>query len=409
MKKFFATTLTIMAITVYGSDETKEFLILDRKDSSTKTIIRKAYLDDLISSTSFEGKYVKIVRGKSSTPISFTDRNNDIILKAATVYYHLGRARKYWIEKIKSTAPLNLPQITVRLEITNLFDSLGHFAHDNRDPQYNNALSIPSGESPDWVPESNRRNWSNEIWLRPMKKIETKDLPSLGPNPLTLALSSIEGPFINFSSNRFRQKLLEHIFYPDYAPGSIWQDGLRFAGTIALSKVILESTKKMDSLFSEKYYYLDSAMVPEIIYHEYAHLILSDNLELTHSTPVIEGMADYFAAGMAKKRQVYARVKNRSNANSKDKKSKVKYRHWLENNQFATSDFTLSVLWSLREVLGEEKANEVIYEARKDLKTSSATIYNHLLNALLKSCERVCNSPFRDKLMMIQLLEKKGF
>ena len=47
----------------------------------------------------------------------------------------------------------------------------------------------------------------------------------------------------------------------------------------------------IEYLFTRKWYKFDSALVPEIIYHEFAHLALSDNLELSHSTPVIEGMA----------------------------------------------------------------------------------------------------------------------
>ena len=38
-----------------------------------------------------------------------------------------------------------MPKVTIRLELTNVFNELGHFANDNLDPQYNNALSIPAG------------------------------------------------------------------------------------------------------------------------------------------------------------------------------------------------------------------------------------------------------------------------
>src|SRR5665647_2012988 len=50
---------------------------------------------------------------------------------------------------------------------------------------------------------------------------------------------------------------------------------------------------------SRHWYWLDTALVPEIIYHEYSHAALSDRLVLSHSTAVIEGMADFFAGQIA--------------------------------------------------------------------------------------------------------------
>ena len=41
---------------------------------------------------------------------------------------------------------------------------------------------------------------------------------------------------------------------------------------------------------------LDSAMVPEIIYHEFTHVAMSDYIPLTGSFAVSEGIANYFAS-----------------------------------------------------------------------------------------------------------------
>jgi hypothetical protein len=409
MKRLVLLLIFFSFMTETIAQEAPSFYVIVRKARTNKTQIIQAPLEDLISSDSFEGKYFKVVKGKSSEAIRFNDEDEELVLKAANVYYHLTIARHFWVDLMNSSRPFELPQIMVRLEITNVFDELGQFAHDNRNPQFNNAVSVPAGETPSWVPQERQRNWKNEIWFRPMKKILTESLPKLGPNPMTTSLQTLEGPFINFNRNRFNQSILEHLFYPTYAPNPLWVDVIRFAGTIAVTKAIIEGSKHMDRLFIDKHYYLDTAMVPEVIYHEFAHVILSDHLELSHSTPVIEGMADYFAAVISDKRRVYSMVKGSSNAAPKDTRSKKTYNHRYEANRFATSDFVLSVLWDVRETLGKEVADDLIYHVRTKLKTGSATINSHLIQAVLDACSEKCQRPKKDRLMLYEKFSQKGF
>ena len=137
--------------------------------------------------------------------------------------------------------------------------------------------------------------------------------------------------------------------------------------------------------------------------------MLSDYLEMSHSTPVIEGMADYFAAALADKRRVYSNVKGYSNAAGKDTQSKKDYSHWYESNRYATADFTLSVLWDVRDTLGEIVADQIVFEARKLLETRTATINHHLIQAVLDACDKRCEKPRRDKLRLYETFSAKGF
>lgn len=400
--------LTTLSLTNAFGGEEKKFPVLVRKETSNRTYILMKTLPDLTATDSFDGKHFKIVLGKSNSAIKFNE-DNGLILKAATVYFHLSESRKFWIDAMKSEAATDLPKVTVRLEITNQFDELGHFANDNRAPQFNNALSIPEGETPSWVPAERRDKWSKEIWFRPKKKILTSDLGDLGPNPLTIALKRLENPLMNYLQGQFNVRLMENIFYANYVSRPLHEDAIRYAGTLALMKVMIQGSKYTDRLFLEKYYYLDAALVPEIAYHEYAHLVLSDKLEMSHSTPVVEGLADYFAAVQSKKRKIYAKVRGASNAASKDTQEKRKYSHWDESDRNATSDFTLSVLWDVRETLGDEVADQVIYMARRYLRTGSSTISDGLLRSLLRACDEACASPTRDKLKLYETFSWKGF
>jgi hypothetical protein len=391
------------------ADSGQAFKVLIRQEKSNRTHYVERELIDLESNSAFDGKYFKIVTGKEKKPIGFDHPDKDLVTKAATVYHHLSEARNFWVEQMKSGKALAIPKIIVRLQIKNQFDELGHFANDNRNPQFNNALSIPEGETPDWVPAERQDKWGKEIWFRPKKIISTTELGSMGPNPLTVSLIALEKPLIDYTMGQINRRVVEQIFYPSYATRPLHEDLIRYAGTYALMKLIIQGSKYADPLFVEKYYYLDSAMVPEITYHEYAHLVLSDHLAMSHSTPVNEGMADYFAAVQSGHRKVYAKVRGHSNAAAKDTQEKQKYSHWNESNRLATSDFTLSVLWDVRETLGEEVADKVIYQSRKYLKTESSTISEGLLRAILIACDDMCENPRRDKLKLYDTFSWKGF
>lgn len=391
------------------ADVGPKFRILMRQETSNRVYYTEAEMPDLESNNSFDGKYFKIVKGKNKEAITFDEKDEELLLKAANTYYHLNKARDFWVRDMESEVAANLPKMIVRVEITNQYDDLGHFAHQNKAPQYNNALSIPEGETPSWVPADKQDKWGKEIWFRPMKKILTSELGPLGPNPLTQSLMALERPLLNYTANQFNQRLMEQFFYPAYVARPLHEDVIRYVGTMALMKVLIYGSKHADALFMEKYYYLDTAMLPEIAYHEYAHVVLSDKLAMSHSTPMNEGMADYFAAVQSGKRKVYGKVPGYSNAAPKDTQEKRIYTHWDESNRNATADFTLSVLWDVRETLGAEVGDKVVYQARQYLKTESSTISDGLLRAILRACEDKCPQPRNDKYKLYQTFLRKGF
>lgn len=391
------------------ADVGPKFKILMRQESSNKVYYTEAEMPDLESNNSFDGKYFKIVKGKSKEAVSFTEADSELLLKAANTYYHLNKAREFWVGTLQSEVAANMPKVTVRIEISNQYDDLGHFANDNKTPQFNNALSVPEGETPSWVPADKQDKWSKEIWFRPMKKILVSELGPMGPNPLTQSLMALEKPLLNYTVNQFNQRLMEQFFYPAYVARPLHEDVIRYVGTMAIMRVLIYGSKHSDRLFIDKWYYLDTAMLPEIAYHEYAHLVLSDRLEMSHSTPMNEGMADYFAAVQSGKRKVYGKVPGYSNANPKDTQEKRTYTHWDESNRNATADFTLSVLWDVRETLGDEIGDKVVYQARNYLQTGSSTISDGLLRAILRACEDKCAEPRNDKYKLFQTFARKGF
>lgn len=99
------------------AQESPSFLVLERKTRSNKTTFRKVHLEDLESAKSFDGKFFKIVKGKSNEAIHFDDSDNQLVTKAATVYHHLTLARKFWRDEIGAPGKQKIGKLIIRLEI----------------------------------------------------------------------------------------------------------------------------------------------------------------------------------------------------------------------------------------------------------------------------------------------------
>ena len=179
---------------------------------------------------------------------------------------------------------------------------------------------------------------------------------------------------------------------------------LRQAGTIALTALFLEASKRSDKLFLEKYYYLDTAMIPEIIYHEFSHIALSDSLTLGLSTPILEGMADYFSASYSNNPSIADKIQRYSLSMPKNGNNKNSYNPIYETNTFANSDFVLSVLWSIRKEF-PEIADPLIFIARTMLKTGFSDIRHDLIGA----CNTICADPRADRMKMRDVFISRGF
>ena len=352
-------------------------------------------LDNLFCGKGFEGKYFKVVYKKDNLAVSF-DSEPELVRRAANVYYHLSIAREFWATQIDSEYVKKLDQITVRIEITNGFSRLGHYTNDDLLENYNNAWTIPEGRTPRWAEEQDV--WGKEIWFSPMKKIESRRLvTSNGQNPLTNALTGLEGPVINYTQNSLTFEVLDHLAYPEYQSTTLLESVVTHMGVMAIMFGAVKLSTYMDKLFMEKYYYLDTAMIPEVIYHEFGHVALSDKLKPVHSIAVIEGMADYFATRIAGTVKMYRGIKEFSNNAYKNAKSKKFYHPVLEHENNADSDFTLSLLWRVRMEL--EKANfrrqskgrpavanidQLIYETRNNIDFESSIL--ELTQALKSTC-----------------------
>lgn len=397
-------TLILLSLFTLNFAHAVSFEVVDRTNNGRPEKEKKT-MDDLVSEDSFDGKYFKIVKGKSEEAIKFTD-GEELVLRAATAYYHLTKSRNYFVEHLRSKQAMDLGKMTIRIEHTNQFSELGHFAHDNLDPQYNNALTVPAGKGF----AGRVKPWNTEIWFRPQKKIHLNDLNVNGM--ANAEFKVLMGQFRNQihmqSLQRFMQAAATAIASEGASGSPFSADNLiRTVGSSLIMEFGYQFFDPITKATARKWYWLDTALVPEIIYHEYSHAALSDHLVLSHSTAIIEGMADFFAGQIANSPKLAKHIKKYNTFNGKNAKRKQNYVIQFESTEYANTDFVFGVLWEIQNILGKQQGEAFMFELRKALTTNS-TIRGQLIEGILTTCETQCAVPFVDKLRILQALNLRG-
>ena len=365
-------------------------------------------LQDLESKTSFDGMHFKIVKGKSDEAIKFDDADEALVFRAATSYYHLTLARNYFINHVRSEYVPQYGKMIIRLDHTNQFSELGHFAHDNMDQQFNNALTVPGGKG---MTSRGVKPWETEIWFRPMKRVHISEL-----NTNNLANQEFQVLMRGFRNQIHMQSLQKFMMgavqvmvngtNSNMNPFSL-DNIMRTAGSSLIMEFGYQFIDPISKATSRKWYWLDTALIPEIIYHEYSHAALADHLVLSHSTAVIEGMADFFAGQIAGSPKLAKHIKKYNTFNGKNAKRKQDYMIQFEMGEYANTDFVFGMLWEIKNILGEEKGEKFMFALRKKITTNSA-IRKELIEGILDTCDEICDQPFVDKIQILKALNLRG-
>lgn len=397
--KFYVLMIFIFSSSVFSYEIKKPAVV---RDEHFNAMIKDVSLVNLTSKDGYEGKYFKIVKGKSNNAIRFDD-DEKLQLKAATVYYHINKARDFFANTIGSEYVQNFPVVVVRLDLKNVYNEVGHFANDNLDPQFNNALTVPAGRG--YEPK-NIGPWGVEVWFRPSKDINIKDLKS------TMDFSGgLKGPLKEFRNQTHMMnfdRFISNLLYAQLPGGHFDQSGsIRLVGSSILLEAIYQSSDITASFFTRKIYHLDSALVPEIIYHEFSHVALSDHLELSHSTPVNEGLADYFAGKISNSKKLATKINDYNLFSGKEVRKKQQYRREFEQGSYANTDFVFGLLWNIGETVGKDIESKFIYGLSSKL-TTNVTIKEDLINSTLESCEENCKDPANDKIRLYKYFDSKN-
>ena len=399
IKKFIITLFSLLNISDAQANFSIQMDVMARnKHFHVKKI--KGNLKNLTSNNSFEGLHFKIVHGKSDEAIQFT--NEELRLKAATVYYHLEKARDYFTDKLNSKYVKSLPQTIIRIEHTNKFNELGHFANDNFEPQFNNALTIPAGIG---YEPAGIKPWNTEIWFRPAKKIHLSEIEN---SQIPIDAKKILKNFRNGVHMSSLQKFLVDYFvvkiYGQLDLNGSIEQFLRTTGSSILLELALSQSNLIQRIITKKWYHLETALIPEIIYHEYSHLALSDGLLLNQSTAVIEGMADFFAGKISNSKELATKVAKYNTYNGKKVNSTQLYQQEFELTSMANTDFLFGLLWQINEVIQDEN---LIYELRNKISTDSK-IRDDLIKGIFDLIDENPKFTQEIKLKLYRMLYSRG-
>jgi hypothetical protein len=296
-----------------GVFETDHFRVVWKKEEETLTLDR---IDRIVE----EEKTIH-----KDDPLWPTMRDAATIrLMAANVLYHAEAAYRYFAKTLGSPEVKNLEQIVIRLDLTNKYSEFERFANDNYQPQFNNALSIEAGTP--LKPRPGVGPWKREIWFRPEKKIPIGEiLAQLPEDPTNAQIRAARQELYPMQIDLGVRNTLYAAFQSRLDSAGYIDSITRQAGTFLLMEGAFQVLKVVNRAIIPQKFYLDTAMVPEIVYHEFSHIAMSDFMHPDLSTPVNEGMADYFAANIGGRPQLAKKIKEYSTSVGKNGKKRQFY------------------------------------------------------------------------------------
>lgn len=356
----------------------EKFPVHLREKPNSKIEVRPTCLKELEGKDSFENKDIKVVLGTEKKAI--LKNNKKYLEKAATVFYHTNKAIQYFRKSLGQNILEHMGQLTIRLDMERSFLEIAHFGGEHLPPQYNNALTIPP---------SNQRKldkydpWGFEVWYRPGKTIKI-------PEPLRAGAESLEGSHLQESSLIMGLGLPLSRAAAEFAESgdlsSIELSGHldSVAFTFGIFFILPKIMKIADGHIKTKVF-LETSLIPEIIYHEFAHVALAKFLSPRQSTPLIEGLANYYAVQISEGTKIAHRNGDRQRGlRDRDATKKDIYHTSMETRARSQHNFAFQLLFHLKNTLPSKQADSLMFATVKKLSADSGIKYD-LFNALLDS------------------------
>jgi hypothetical protein len=265
---------------------------------------------------------------------------------------------------------------------------------------YNNTRTI--GPSDDFLAEGTAP-WKAETWYRKGKLLK---------RPATAAYVGHQ-----LSSSQFSAVVLDQLLAQDLQTMTMAAAQGRFypqqhLASMLLSVGLAELLPKALGMGLKKIKskeMIETVMIPEIIYHEYAHLLFGHRLGFQISTQILEGYPNYFAAKVSGLKTLAAKDGQYGRGFvGKKSTSKALYNFDEETYSMAVyGSFTFSVLVQLENVLGEE-GEKIIFQALNHL-SGDSRLNMEFPRAIATAIDEVSVIPQSQKLAAQALFDSRGF
>ncbi len=391
----------LIAINSSWSWAIEHHCIANVRDEKQRIVKKEVSLQELRSIDSFKGRFFEILEGESEEAIKFS--NKKLSHRACTVYYHLSKARDYFSSRYDIAVLKRSRRIRVRINMTRGWSDTDYYMHKDLVTSYNNVYAIPASKRR--ITEG-VQPWGPELWFSPAKAIKKKSTLSKTLDYVTtkemrtaLLTGVFEGNVQNFLRQRVGGEELTALESEVYLAS--------FLVSIGSIVFIPELAKTVSKLFN-KTVYLDTAMIPEVIYHEYTHIVLSDFLDVGKKTPVTEAYANFFASDISGSHAILHKAHKYSKGLIKiSAKDPAKFDYWMDDPSAAQFHIGFKLLYEIKKglgkIIGEEEAREIIFQTYKKLSFSS-TLQKDLLYELVLTVKEIYqNNPGLMQKLILEL------
>lgn len=380
---FFSVFLALSQ--AYASDCHHLFQVHRRQGPDSKIEVLPTCLDNYLSKKAirFENKVLKVVQQHSNEAISLDRKNHKTTEKAATVFYHLNKAHSFFHDELKINPLKNLgaEKLIARIDIKDRFTDVARFSHPKFAKKVNNAVTIPKS-GPKRLEKYNK--WGHEIWFRPGKKEKGTSALSTASELLTQAdlHQSLAQSYIKTGLQQYSFQAATDMDQLSFEASSHLQT---LALTLGVTQVLPPLLKGLGKVVP-KNYFLETALIPEIIYHEFVHVAFSSRLPPKTSTPVGEGVANFYASLIAGGSEVAHKAGHRQKGYVKrDAKKDQTYHISLEQNIRAQHNFTFHLLWNVYQNFNDPALAAKIINRSVELYEQGQGLKYGLTNALINS------------------------
>jgi hypothetical protein len=371
---FVAVLLWALPIAPALADGGRKFEIVARTDQGGLES-RPAELKDLLSDRSFDGLYFRIVKGAGNEPIPFDGTDPKVLLHAATAYHYLTLAREAY-RGILGDQPQLRTRMTIRIDQDRDFSEVSHFTSV---PVRNGALSIDASDPRDAL---DGLSWDPEIWFFVSQKVRFAAGEGLGSmlNSPEFKLQLLLGLLEQDVSAASRDVLSNRFYFEPH----LYSVALSF-GIAELLPIVLEQVVKR----IKTTVFVDTALIPEIIVHEYGHHALGPWFGFKQRTHLVEGYPNYFAGRILglSRLQAHARPYSSGFAPRRGDSGAGYSLQEEYGSSAATSSFTFSLLNDLEDALGP-KGPAVLVRAL-DYIDRSSTLKPDFENAVMRAVSEI--------------------
>lgn len=363
----------------YGFEKQMDVLTRKGKTSINTKIIKKV-LSNLTAVDEFSGKHFSIYYQNEETPVKFSHQDKQLVLKAASVYYHLEYARTFWLSKVGVGHLNSLSHVAVRLDM-------------NEESIENTYRTVES---------------KNEIWFGKLKKVDTSTMDNYYyAKPAGDLAGLVVDPINSVILSSLNTMTLEKILYPIYAPEHFVLMGMAHVLGMVVFNVLINNVDLIDRFLGEEQYYRDSAMIPETVFSSFSFLLFQGIFKNRQVNPVTKGLLDFYSAEMIESNRIQKQLAGYSNERLQGFFRTSKYNSLLELDQYGNYDYVFSILQTIKKKF-KDNYFSIIMGANNIMVRDNPLIYQDLLSALLQSCERYCHQPFADKLKLREIFQRRG-